>query len=152
MIVKRRQWGDPGPLGAVTPWKNAHAALFNNEGCICSFISMGLPQTGCCKILYCRTVPWCTTVVCVYMPGRTLREYFTYSRTSTLSAPFSWVSLSHLSPMTAYLDWVSFVFLIIRYVPLMYLKSGLDQFVFFPNATTYPLWTSWSPLPVVADV
>jgi hypothetical protein len=24
--------------------------------------------------------------------------------------------------------------------------------VFFPNATTCPLWTSWSPLPVVAEV
>jgi hypothetical protein len=23
---------------------------------------------------------------------------------------------------------------------------------FFPNATTCPLWTSWSPLPVVAEV
>jgi hypothetical protein len=24
--------------------------------------------------------------------------------------------------------------------------------IFFPSATTCPLWTSWSPLPVVAEV
>jgi hypothetical protein len=24
--------------------------------------------------------------------------------------------------------------------------------VFFANTTTFPLWTSWSPLPVVAEV
>jgi hypothetical protein len=25
-------------------------------------------------------------------------------------------------------------------------------YIFSPNATTRPLWTSWSPLPVVAEV
>jgi hypothetical protein len=29
--------------------------------------------------------------------------------------------------------------------------SRLETF-FMDNATTYPLWTSWSPLPVVAEV
>jgi hypothetical protein len=29
---------------------------------------------------------------------------------------------------------------------------GLFIFIFFSNATTCPLWTSWSPLPVVVEV
>jgi hypothetical protein len=29
---------------------------------------------------------------------------------------------------------------------------GTQIMFFFSNATTCPLWTSWSPLPVVADV
>jgi hypothetical protein len=34
------------------------------------------------------------------------------------------------------------------------LKQGdaLSHYFFFPNATTCLLWTSWSPLPVVAKV
>jgi hypothetical protein len=27
-----------------------------------------------------------------------------------------------------------------------------SKFFFIPNSTTFPLWTSWFPLPVVAEV
>jgi len=32
-IVKRRQWGRPGPLGAVTPWERWETAFFCELRC-----------------------------------------------------------------------------------------------------------------------